>query len=182
MLSLRHSSRILSSIPRASSSSTARFYSSGHGHDEHHGDAHSDAHGEDHGHHEMPLSESESILNKKTAIAAGIVAAVVGYSTFNSSYAESNNGASLLSLVKTPQVLKDLQENYDQYRERVAKQEEIQRMMMFPTGERRTYNNLITSVDAVPGRFHASGTNSQFNTIQDFDSLAPRKTKESPFY
>lgn len=154
----------------------ARFYSA-HS-NEHHDDGH---HDEDHGHHEMPLAESESILNSKTGIAAGIVALIVGYSTLNSSYSKSHDGSSLSSVFTTPALVSDLQENYSAYRARVAKQQEVQQMMMFP-GERRTVDNLITRIDSVPGQYWPSGSNTQLNVIHDHSALAPRKTKESPFY
>lgn len=180
MLSLRQSGLILRAAARKPATiSTARFYSAGH--NEHHGEHHGEHHDDHHDDHSMPLSESESILNLKTGIAAGIVALVGGYTVFNSSYKESHDGASLSSIVRTPQLVEELQANYTAYRERVAKQKELQEMMMFPS-ERKTTDNLITRIDSVPGKYFPSGSNGQFNTIQDFDSLAPRKTKESPFY
>lgn len=181
MLAYRQSSRLLRAAATRGSRTAvaARFYSAHHG-EEQHGDEHGhDEHGHDD--HSLPLSESESILNSHTAKAAGIVALIVGYSALNSSYKESHDGASLLSIIKTPEILEELQANYAEYRQRVQKQEAIQEMMMFPA-ERRTYDRLVTSIDTVPGRYFASGTNTQLNTIQDHDSLAPRKIKESPFY
>ncbi|ODQ47083.1 hypothetical protein PICMEDRAFT_71204 [Pichia membranifaciens NRRL Y-2026] len=159
--------------------SPARFYSAHHGEEHGHEEHGHDEHGHDD--HSMPLSESESIFNSHTATAAGIVALIAGYAAINSSYKESHDGATLLSLLKAPAVLEELQANYSSYRERVQHQKEIQEMMMFP-GERRTYDNLVTSIDAVPGRYFPSGSNTQFNTVADHDALAPRKTKESPFY
>ena len=53
--------------------------------------------------------------------------------------------------------------------------------MMFPSTEKRNYNNLITSIDTVPGRLFPTGSNSQFNTIQDYSKLDNRKVKSSPF-
>lgn len=182
MLAYKQSGRILKSVALISRAQT-RLYSA-HGHDAH-GEEHHGEHGHDeHGHddHGLQLSEAESILNKKTAIAAGIVTLAVGYYTINSSYEKSHEGASLLSIIKKPEVLSELQANYNEYRARVAKQEEIQAMIVFPSVEKRSYNNMITSIDEVPGRYFASGSNTQFNTIQDHSSLAPRKTKESPFY
>lgn len=168
------------SVPRMA----LRQYSAHHGHEEHgeHGDHGHGEHG-DHGHdHHVPLAESESIINSKTGIAAGIVASVVAYAYADSSYRASHDGASLVSSLAAPRVLSELQENYDSYRARVAKQQEIQEMMMFPSVEPRSYSNLITRVDSVPGRLFPTSSNTQLNTIQNHAELAPRKTKESPFY
>lgn len=178
MLALKHSRVLVRS--NISSRSIIRAYSS-HSNEKH--DEHSE-HGEhgEHDDHSMPLAESDSIINNKTGTALGIVALIVGYSYINSNYASNNEGTALSSLATCSKCyLNNLKENYSAYRERVKKQSEIQEMMMFPA-EKRTYNNFITSVDTVPGQRFATGSNTQFNTIQDFDSLAPRKQKESPFY
>lgn len=178
MLAYRQSGRILKSVASASKfqSQATRFYSAHN--EENHGK--NDEHGHDD--HSLPLSESESIFNIHTAKFASIIALIIGYSTINSSYEKSHDGHSLLSIIQKPQILQELELNYSQYRERVKKQEEVQEMIVFPSVERRSYSNLITSIDEVPGRFFASGSNTQFNTIQNFDALAPRKAKESPFY
>lgn len=173
MLALRQTTSLTRNSVKAVSSAR-RAYSTGHGdhgsHEEHH---------DDHGHHEMPLAPAESIINNKTGIAVGIVALIVGYNALNSSYENKNEGKSFISKFSAP--IEDIKENYESYRARVTKQQEIQNMMMFP-GEKRTYSNLITSIDTVPGRYFPSGSNTQLNTIQNFDELSPRKTKESPFY
>jgi hypothetical protein len=157
---------------------SARAYSAHHGKEEH--GHHEEEHGHDHGHEE--LAEAESIVNSKTGIAVGIVATVVAYSYFNSSYKESHDGSAFTSFFTTPTLISDLQDNFTAYRQRVAKQKEIQEMMMFPGEKPRSYNNLITSIDNIPGKYFPSGSNTQFNTIQDHSTLAPRKAKESPFY
>lgn len=173
MLALRSSAAV-----RPFSRSAVRAYSAHHGHNEEHG--HHEEHG--HGDHHEELAEAESIINSKTGIAAGIVASIVAYSCFNSSYKNSNEGSALTSIFTTPTLVTELQENFNAYRERVAKQKELQELMMFPGVEPRSYNNLITRIDSVPGQYFPSGTNTQLNTISDHSSLAPRKAKESPFY
>lgn len=166
---------------------STRFYSSNHGHNsgdhhssEHHSSEHHDEH-HDHHDHGPPLSESESILNSKTAIAAGIVFSIASYSYLNNQYKESHNGDSITSIVSSKHNFDQLKENYNSYRNRVSLQKEIQEMMMFPSTEKRNYNNLITSIDTVPGRLFPTGSNSQFNTIQDYSKLDNRKVKSSPF-
>lgn len=161
---------------------SSRAYSS-HGHEHEHKEHEhgQEEHHEEHGHDEVPLSESESIINKHTGIFAGICLSIASYAYINSSYKKSHDGESLTSIIKSPRVIEELQANYDSYRERVKKQTEIQEMMMFP-GERKTVGNLVTRIDTLPGRHFNSGSGAQFNTIQDWEALAPRKVKESPFY
>ncbi|TID30391.1 hypothetical protein CANINC_001025 [Pichia inconspicua] len=184
------STRAVVAASRASPLRLARAYSAQAGHhnsedkhhgDEHHGDEHHDEHHDD---HSLPLSESESIINNKTGIALGIVALSVAYSYVNSSYKESHDGTALVSAftIKGSETLTSLKTNYDAYRARVEKAREVQEMMMFPSHELRSYNNLVTRIDSIPGQLWPSGSNTQLNTIKNFDELAPRKQKESPFY
>lgn len=178
------STRAVVAASRASPLRLARAYSAHAGehksndkhHDEHHDDHHDD--------HSLPLSESESIINNKTGIAVGIVALAVVYGYADNSYKNSHDGTALVSAftLKGCEALSSLQANYDAYRARVEKAREVQEMMMFPSHEQRTYNNFITRIDSVPGQHWPSGSNTQLNTIKNFDELSPRKQKESPFY
>lgn len=183
------STRVAVAASRASPARLARAYSahaSEHkSDDKHHGDGHhGEHHDEHHDDHSLPLSESESIINIKTGIAACVVALAASYSYVDNSYKNSHDGTALVSAftIKGSEALSSLQTNYDAYRARVEKAKQVQEMMMFPSHEQRSYNNLVTRIDSVPGQFWPSGSNAQFNTIQNFDELAPRKQKESPFY
>ncbi|KGK38677.1 hypothetical protein JL09_g2213 [Pichia kudriavzevii] len=172
--SVRPCSLLKSTVIR---SAPVRAYSDHHdNHDAHHEEH---GHGHDHGHE---LAESEPIINKNTGIFLGAVASIAGFYYLNKSYKASHDGAALNSIIKdVASPLNDLKENYNAYRERVAKQAALQEMMMFPS-EKKTYSNLVTRIDEVPGRLWASGSNTQLNVIHNHSELAPRKTKESPFY
>lgn len=161
--------------------SNARLYSAHHGASEKHGEEHhhDEHHGDDHGHHEIPLAPAESIINKNTLIFAGIFALMGGFYTANESYKKSNDNKSLVSLLAKP--LEDAKSNYDEYRSRVKKQTTVQELMTYP-GDRVTADTYIPRDSEVFGRVWASGSNTQFNTIQNWESLPPRKVKESPFY
>lgn len=164
--------------------SNMRLYSAHHGaeKDAHHGEHHAGEHGEhgDHGdHHEIPLAPAESIINKNTLTFAGILALIGGFYVANDSYKKSNDNKSLVSTLAKP--LEDAKSNYDEYRSRVKKQTAVQELMTYP-GDRVTADTYIPRDNEVFGRVWASGSNTQFNTIQNWESLPPRKQKESPFY
>lgn len=182
------STRAAVAASRASPLRLARAYSAHAGehksHNEHEHGSHDEHHDDHHDDHSMPLSESESIINNKTGIAVGIVALSAAYAYADNSYKNSHDGTALISAftVKGCESLTSLQTNYDAYRSRVEKQRAVQEMMMFPSHELKSYNNMVTRIDSVPGQYWPSGSNTQLNTIKNFDELAPRKQKESPFY
>lgn len=154
-----------------------RLYSS-HAHE--HGHEHE--HDHEHDHHETPLAPAESIVNKNTLTALAIFGLVAAYSYADSTYRASNStNSSLVSALAASSTISEIKENYKEYRARVAKQTAIQEMMMFPS-EARTLNNYVPRDTELFGRVWASGTNTQSNTIQNWEKLAPRKERESPFY
>lgn len=180
MLALNASRRAAGRLAvQARSYSAHGHHESKEGHHEEHG--HHDEHHDDHGHHETPLAPAESIVNKNTLTFAGIVAITAGYYYANESYKASNDNKSLVSLLSTPQTFQDAKDTYDQYRARVQKQTSVQEMLTYP-GKKVTADNFVARDNEVLGRVWASGTNTQVNTIKDWQSLPERKSKESPFY
>ncbi|QPG75242.1 hypothetical protein FOA43_002592 [Brettanomyces nanus] len=127
----------------------------------------------------FPISESESIFNRYTGFFFGTVIAVIGYRYFNSQYKASHNGEPILSVIKKGSTLEDLKANYKSYRERVAKREELHSMMA--DTKVKDSNNVVTSITEVPGKVQCFSGNGQFNTIQDWTVVGPRKQKENPF-
>ncbi|VEU20704.1 DEKNAAC101636 [Brettanomyces naardenensis] len=135
---------------------------------------------EEHDKEGFPISESESIFNRYTGTFFGTVFVIIGYQYLNSQYQTSHDGEPLLSLLKWGDSLDDLKANFDSYRDAVAKNEELHAMMANTVV--RDSSNVVTRIRDVPGRVQCFSGNSQFNTIQDWSEVGPRKQIENPYH
>ena len=130
--------------------------------------------------HGLPVSKSESVLNRYTGTFFGTVFVIVAYHYFNKSYMESHHGDSLLTIIKKGNTLEELKANYDSYRQGVMDREKLH--TMFADTPVVDANNYVTHISEVPGKVQCFNTNAQFNTIQNWEEVGPRKQREDPFH
>ncbi len=130
--------------------------------------------------HGLPISKSESVFNRYTGTFFGTVFVIVAYEYLNKVYKESHNGDSLLTVIKKGSSLEELRANYDSYRQGVIDREKLH--SMFADTPVIDSNNYVTHISEVPGKVQCFNGNSQFNTIQDWEKVGPRKQREDPFH